>query len=804
MPSPRLTTLQTDVFDKEDFDVVSFVNTTFPTEESLKGLDPLIGAIKQQMCKIDNDILQAVRQQSISGNRAERALQEAQATIQELGSSIREIQRRAAASEALVQEICTDIRKLDSAKRHLTLTITGLRRLAMLMNAVSQLQVAVERFEYAEAGQLLQAVRELAAHFASYTSVPKIAELRGRFAALESSLRISVLREFDLLGEEIPGIPVLERLKNCCAAVDALGYSSRDELVDKICRKEMSIYTAIFGTIGDTARLDRTANRYKWLLRRLETRRDVFTIFPAQWRVPQLVTVTFCSVTKAQMAEILDGMATELPHHVEGLLKAVEAANIFELEMAQRFDTTEGTTEGPALEDMNAHMATTAIARTAFKGAISSVYAPYLYTYIAQVERELLWSVEKIISEETWTPISSNSPVLRSSNELVEAMRSELNECTSRVTRGKILLDLAAAFKKVFREYARRMVTRLPKTVSGGQVTGGHLPILGSTEWLVKFNDCDWEVVCLIITTAEHCQDMVGQLCKAIAAKLEPSTLAEQLDFSGEEEEFSDVITTCLHALLLGLETRFESALTTMNRVNWSAIETVGDQSEWTGQVRAAMVDIGGRLGHAMPANLFKFLLDRLLRSFAPRLRENIFKCRKLSDVGCQQLRLDLEGIKGAFAATAKSCGEDSDVQSFVGDVSWQLSSAEAILKIAGAPVDGFVDTFTELMPGASAIDFQRILDLKILKKGEQQLVLEQFYKRTGNALPLSPPNVGVSSEPTHQQGLASLSRMMQHGATKARFDKLNMQAASGSVRETMGRTLGAMKSLRFSMQKDS
>lgn len=36
----------------------------------------------------------------------------------------------------MVQEICRDIRKLDYAKTHLTHTITALRRLAMLVNAV--------------------------------------------------------------------------------------------------------------------------------------------------------------------------------------------------------------------------------------------------------------------------------------------------------------------------------------------------------------------------------------------------------------------------------------------------------------------------------------------------------------------------------------------------------------------------------------------------------------------------------------------------------------------------------------------
>lgn len=53
-----------------------------------------------------------------------------------------DIQRKAEDTELLVTEICRDIRKLDYAKRHLTHTITSLRRLAMLTAAVDDLEQA--------------------------------------------------------------------------------------------------------------------------------------------------------------------------------------------------------------------------------------------------------------------------------------------------------------------------------------------------------------------------------------------------------------------------------------------------------------------------------------------------------------------------------------------------------------------------------------------------------------------------------------------------------------------------------------
>lgn len=67
----------------------------------------------------------------------------AKAAIEELFAKISDIRRKAEASEVMVQEICRDIRKLDFAKTHLTHTITALRRLAMLVNAVGNVPLVM-------------------------------------------------------------------------------------------------------------------------------------------------------------------------------------------------------------------------------------------------------------------------------------------------------------------------------------------------------------------------------------------------------------------------------------------------------------------------------------------------------------------------------------------------------------------------------------------------------------------------------------------------------------------------------------
>ena len=95
-----------------------------------------------------------------------------------------EIKTKAEQSELMVHEICRDIKSLDYAKRHLTLTITALKRLQMLVTAVEQLSVMTRERMYSEAAHLLQAVSQLLSHFSDYVGIKKVDALREEVAAI--------------------------------------------------------------------------------------------------------------------------------------------------------------------------------------------------------------------------------------------------------------------------------------------------------------------------------------------------------------------------------------------------------------------------------------------------------------------------------------------------------------------------------------------------------------------------------------------------------------------------------------------
>lgn len=94
-------------------------------------------------------------------------------------------------------EICRDIKSLDHAKKHLTSSITALKRLHMLITGVEQLRAMVAKRQYREVGNLLEAVSQLLQGFADYKQVPKIKSLNETVVVLKEDLNKQIFEEFN-------------------------------------------------------------------------------------------------------------------------------------------------------------------------------------------------------------------------------------------------------------------------------------------------------------------------------------------------------------------------------------------------------------------------------------------------------------------------------------------------------------------------------------------------------------------------------------------------------------------------------
>lgn len=120
--------------------MVDYINSLFPTEQSLSNIDDVVNKMELKIRTIDKEIRSVVRGQTNVGQDGRAALEDAQKVIKQLFVHIKDIKDKAEQSEEVVKEITGDIKQLDFAKRNLTASITALNHLHMLVEGVDTLK----------------------------------------------------------------------------------------------------------------------------------------------------------------------------------------------------------------------------------------------------------------------------------------------------------------------------------------------------------------------------------------------------------------------------------------------------------------------------------------------------------------------------------------------------------------------------------------------------------------------------------------------------------------------------------------
>ncbi|PIA33326.1 hypothetical protein AQUCO_04100028v1 [Aquilegia coerulea] len=791
---------------------LEYINQMFPTESSLSGVEPLMQKIHSEIRRVDAGILAAVRQQSNSGTKAKEDLAAATHAVEELMYKIREIKTKAEQSETMVQEICRDIKKLDFAKKHVTTTITALHRLTMLVSAVEQLQVMASKRQYKEAAAQLEAVNQLCGHFEAYRDVPKITELREKFKNIKQILKSHVFSDFSSLGtgKESEEINLLQHLSDACLVVDALEASVREELVKSFCHRELTSYQQIFEG-AELAKLDQTERRYGWIKRRLRSNEEIWKIFPPSWHVAYLLCIQFCKLTRAQLVEILDNLK-EKPD-VGTLLLALQRTLEFEEELAEKFgggtrkreagsdieDTDKGENNGQTVSDIRRKYEKKLVAHHRsgsedmgrqkdsvatgagfnFHGIISSCFEPHLTVYVELEEKTLMESLEKLVQEETWDiEEGGQTNILSSSMQVFLIIRRSLKRCSA-LTKKQTLFNLFKVFQRILRAYAAKLFARLPK---GGT---GIVAAATGTDGQIRTSDRDEKVICYIVNTAEYCHKTSGELAENVSKIIDPQ-LADKVDMSEVQDEFSAVITKALITLVNGLETKFDAEMAAMTRVPWGTLESVGDQSEYVNAINSILSTSIPVLGSLLSPIYFQFFLDKLAASLAPRFYQNIYKCKHIPETGAQQMLLDTQAIKTILLDIPALGRQSTSASNYSKFVSREMSKAEALLKVILSPVDSVEDTYRALLPEGTPLEFQRILELKGLKKADQQSILDDFNKHGSGIRQPSAALAVVSTAPI-ATSIPVVSNSASAGAIASREDVLTRAAALGRGAATTG-----------------
>ncbi|XP_060115277.1 vacuolar protein sorting-associated protein 53 homolog isoform X2 [Heteronotia binoei] len=768
-----------DPLDRSDFNAVEYINTLFPTEQSLANIDDVVNKIKLKIRRLDDNIRTVVRGQTNVGQDGRQALEEAQKAIQQLFGKIKDIKDKAEKSEQMVKEITRDIKQLDHAKRHLTTSITTLNHLHMLAGGVDSLEAMTRRRQYGEVANLLQGVVNVLEHFSKYTGIPQIRQLSERVKAAQNELGQQILADFE---EAFPSQSTKRAggpsnvLRDACLVANVLDPRIKQEIIKKFIRQHLSEYLLLFQENQDVAWLDKIDRRYAWIKRQLVDYEEKYgRMFPLEWCMTERIAVDFCHMTRTELAKIMRTRAKEI--EVKLLLFAIQRTTNFEGLLAKRFsgstlsdavakkaelpppctnpfleeettpETEEATTEKSDVEKPKRPKAP----ENPFHGIISKCFEPHLYVYIESQDKNLSELIDRFVGDfKAQGPpkpnVDEGGAVLPSCADLFVYYKKCMVQC-SQLSTGEPMIALTSIFQKHLREYAWKILSgNLPKTSSSG---GGGLNITSLLKEkegseAAKFTLEELCLICSILSTAEYCLATTQQLEEKLKEKVDIS-LMERINLTVEMDTFSGVISSSIQLLVQDLDAACDPALTAMSKMQWQNVEHVGDQSPYVTSVilhiKQNVPIIRDNL--ASTRKYFTQFCIKFANNFIPKFINHLFKCKPISMVGAEQLLLDTHSLKMVLL-DLPSIGSQvvrKAPASYTKIVVKGMTRAEMILKVVMAPHEPpvvFVDNYIKLLADCSTDTFQKILDMKGLKRSEQSSMLDLFRQR----LPAPPSGV--------------------------------------------------------------
>ena len=797
-----------DPLEKADFNVVHYINTLFPTEQSLANLDDTVCSVENRMKTLDHEIKTAVRKQTSAGMEGQNALDDAQKAIKELFEKIKNIKERAEQSEQMVKEITRDIKQLDLAKRNLTVAITTHNHLHMLMSGVDTLQNLASKRQYGDAASLLQGVFNVMEHFESYKSIDNVRSLASKVEEIKRDMTRLVLSEFDsafsLGGKGGINVGVL---REACLVADVLEPSVKRELLGKFLKNQLAEYLVLFDASQDVAWLDKLDRRYAWVKRVLiDFEERMAQIFPENWEVSERIAVEFCSITHKELGNIMAQRKREID--VKLLLFAIQRTVNFENLLAKRLtgntlrdtnklgslapvketnkDTEPNTNPFLENEDSSGEITSGDEASTEhpsksksgnpFSRLISSCFEPYLNIYIESQDRNLcdlmakfqedFLEQSKLIKAEA---SNCEGGVLPSCADLFVYYKKCMVQC-SQLSTGKPLRDLAHLFQKYLKEYALRILTNnLPKTSSNSTVTlPGNISFSTVTNLLKdpsalkdlsqdvhRLSPGELTMVCSILTTADYCLETTQQLEDKLKEKVDTS-LAREIDLSQERTAFTLVISNCIGILVQDLQTSCAIPLASMSKMSWTSIEHVGDQSTYvtaiTGSLKQTIPLIRANLASAR--KYFTQFCIKFANSFIPRFISSLYKCKPITTVGAEQLLLDTHSLKTILLELPSIASQVARKapSSYTKIVVKGMTKAEMLLKVVMTPHEptkAFVSSCMRLLVDPDVETIQKVIEMKGLRKVEHSAIIDAFRAQV-------PANTTAKSNPSNSSSVDS------------------------------------------------
>ncbi|OMJ76940.1 hypothetical protein SteCoe_23564 [Stentor coeruleus] len=679
----------TDPLDSVDFDAVSYINSIFPTEQSLTNIDTIKEGLQEESTKVARELSDLVKSQAKLSEKTHSQLKTSYSTIQELQERVKHMRQKAEDSEFMVEDICKDIRSLDCAKRNLTKTITSLKRLAMLSHAIELLAESCIAKDYRKVAALLNASNDLLVQFTDLRTSKMVGDLQKKREIIVKDLRMQLLEDFRDIQNSPP-----ELMTEGCRVVDELGMELRQEIIKELTPHFLKSYDEVF-TYGQMhSGLEFMDRRYAWLKRCFrDYTQNYQSIFPDAWQVPALIAKTFCEKTRQHVNDNLEKTHIESNIMVGALQKTLQ----LEQEITKKFTSYHILNSKPmkldlgdmlgGYEDLTYSQESVKMTPIPnFTGIISQIFENYMNRYVDTEDEALKKLIDNSMNDDT----HDDNNIFPSSIALFTSIKTKFDTCASFNT-GKILCDLSKVFLFNLRYYHEKLSNRLPKPDKLGKSEGEEL------------------LISLIVNTSDYCKSTITEMETTIRAKLET---AYDIECYQERGIFLELAGKGVQALLNLIDMKMEPHFSNMIKLDWN-MEAVGDKSDYVVKLSETILKFAKNICTVMNEDYLLNFLAKVAESISSKFVANIYRCKKIGECGAQQMQLDCFELKTKFLTLNKGSS------SFTSIVNRVFHKCETLIKVISSPPDRVQETFNALVENPNPGDLEKIMGLIGSKKPE-------------------------------------------------------------------------------------
>lgn len=671
----------------------------FPNPGSLSNIDSVIDHLRKQKSYSNAQIASHISQYK----QPIHVLLD----IAELTNSISDVRKKSSVAQKDIFEMTSSIKRLDTVKKNLVLSMKVLKRLQMLVSAFNTLKEVAQSRDYKKIASYLGAVKELMVFFKPYKSIDEVGALTHELRKIQNKLVEDVFIDFE---ESFTNNITNDKLIYGCEVLELADPKNKDRLLTWFYNMQLKEIQSIFSTSDEAGGLENLSRKYIFFHNILKNiRSNHVKVFPSLWQADLELSKLFCKMTNQDLSTQLSSVPSAI------LLEALTKTLDFEKSLNEIYSTTD------------------------FSNMILGLFEPYLTTWVDDQDSILkskfmeFYSAPKIPNEFASAGTAKDLLAIMKVNNVPNFADSsvELFKIFQRIllqiiklSNGVILLDLAQLFSKYLSEYHYKILA----------------PIIQQIEISPKGIE-PIKYLTMTLNTADYINNNIDDLEEKFG-KLIDKAYKDRINFQPSKDLFFELIGKTIKALTSKISNDLQFSWRQFENHNWQTMESVSDTSTY---MEDFVLVLDENCGIILPL----IIRESYVRNFCDRLVERMINTfisklaviKPISEIILEQILLDVSVLKNLFKTLPlyadinwdKENDKDAGAavpKNYTRFMNSQFSKLETLLKLLMTPVlpiDSLTETYLNLIGDKSIENFVEVLKLKDVEKSRQAKYLETF-----------------------------------------------------------------------------